>query len=236
MLGSFTDARSVRRLDRKMAETGVLEGTRHGADVRPAARQRPDLELRRQQLADGRAACRRSTSSPGTPTPRGMPAAMHAFYLRHCYGENELARGEMELAGTPLHLEEIGAEIYLLAAEEDHIVPWTSAYKATQLFTGAGPLRAELVRPHRRDRQPAEPEGPALDQRRHAGGPAGVAARRATSTPARGGTTGPTGSPSAPARGASRRRMGSDAHPPLGRRAGHLRARVVNANLTAPAR
>ena len=42
----------------------------------------------------------------------------------------------MELAGTPLHPEEIGSEIYLLAAEEDHIVPWTSAYKATQLFTG----------------------------------------------------------------------------------------------------
>jgi polyhydroxyalkanoate synthase subunit PhaC len=71
-----------------------------------------------------------------------MPAAMHAFYLRHCYGENELARGEMEVAGTPLHLEEIGAEIYLLAAEEDHIVPWTSAYKATQLFTG--PVRFVL--------------------------------------------------------------------------------------------
>jgi polyhydroxyalkanoate synthase len=65
-----------------------------------------------------------------------MPAAMHS-YLRHCYGENQLARGEMELAGTPLRLQEIAEEIYLLAAKKDHIVPWTSAYKATQLFGGA---------------------------------------------------------------------------------------------------
>jgi len=43
----------------------------------------------------------------------------------------------MELAGAPLQLDRIAADIYLLAAKEDHIVPWTSAYKATQLFTGA---------------------------------------------------------------------------------------------------
>ena len=71
-----------------------------------------------------------------------MPAAMHAFYLRYCYGENQLARGEMELAGTPLHLPEIPEEIYLLAAKEDHIVPWTSSYEATQLFTS--PVRFVL--------------------------------------------------------------------------------------------
>ena len=167
MLGSFTDARSVRRLARKMAETGVLEGR--------------DMALTFDLLRANDLIWSYVSSSwlMGEQPPAfdilawnadatRMPAAMHAFYLRHCYGENELARGEMELAGTPLHLDEITAEIYLLAAEEDHIVPWTSAYKATQLFDGAGPLRAELLGPRRRDRQPAEPEGPPLDQRRHA--------------------------------------------------------------------
>jgi polyhydroxyalkanoate synthase len=65
-----------------------------------------------------------------------MPAAMHSFYLRACYIRNELARGEMELAGTFLKLEEVKADAYVLSAKEDHIAPWTSAYKTTQLLTG----------------------------------------------------------------------------------------------------
>jgi polyhydroxyalkanoate synthase len=71
-----------------------------------------------------------------------MPAAMHSFYLRYCYGENQLARGEMELAGTRLKLDPVKEEIYLLAAKEDHIVPWTSAYEGTRLFSG--PVRFVL--------------------------------------------------------------------------------------------
>ena len=38
-----------------------------------------------------------------------MPAKMHAFYLRHFYLENELARGELELLGEHL-LAEVGHE------------------------------------------------------------------------------------------------------------------------------
>lgn len=51
-----------------------------------------------------------------------MPAAMHSFHLRYCYGENQLAGGEMELAGTPLRLEEIREKV-LRAAKEDCIAP-----------------------------------------------------------------------------------------------------------------
>ena len=141
MLGSFTDPDSVRRLARRMAGTGVLEGTDMALTF--------DL-LRANDLIWNYVA---SGWLMGEEPPAfdilawnadstRMPAAMHSFYLRHCYGENELARGEMELAGTPLDLGRIGAEIYLLAAKEDHIVPWTSAYKATQLFTS--PVRFVL--------------------------------------------------------------------------------------------
>ena len=141
MLGSFTDPDSVRRLARRMAGTGVLEGTDMALTF--------DL-LRANDLIWNYVA---SGWLMGEEPPAfdilawnadstRMPAAMHSFYLRHCYGENELARGEMELAGTPLDLGRIDAEIYLLAAKEDHIVPWTSAYKATQLFTS--PVRFVL--------------------------------------------------------------------------------------------
>jgi polyhydroxyalkanoate synthase len=65
-----------------------------------------------------------------------MPAAMHSFYLRACYIENQLARGEMELAGTRLDLAQVTADAYVLSAKEDHIAPWKAAYKTTQLLGG----------------------------------------------------------------------------------------------------
>ena len=40
----------------------------------------------------------------------------------------------MELAGRRLDLGDIGAEVYVLAAKEDHIAPWTSSYRTTQLL------------------------------------------------------------------------------------------------------
>jgi polyhydroxyalkanoate synthase len=65
-----------------------------------------------------------------------MPAAMHSFYLRSCYIENQLARGVMTLADTPLDLGQIKSDTYVLSAKEDHIAPWMSTYKTTQLLPG----------------------------------------------------------------------------------------------------
>ena len=65
-----------------------------------------------------------------------MPAAMHSFYLRTCYLENQLARGEMELAGVRLHLDTVTQDLYLVGAVTDHITPWTSSYSTTQLVKG----------------------------------------------------------------------------------------------------
>jgi polyhydroxyalkanoate synthase subunit PhaC len=63
-----------------------------------------------------------------------MPAAMHSFYVRSCYLGNQLARGEMELAGTPLRLDSIKEDIYILATKEDHIAPRRASYATTQLL------------------------------------------------------------------------------------------------------
>ena len=65
-----------------------------------------------------------------------MPADMHSFYLRYCYVENQLARGEMELEGVRLSLPDVTADTYLLSAKDDHIAPWRSSYAATQLMGG----------------------------------------------------------------------------------------------------
>jgi len=62
---------------------------------------------------------------------------MHSFYLRSLYQRNELARGDMELAGTVLSLAEVASDTYVVGAVNDHIVPWRSSYRATGLLGGS---------------------------------------------------------------------------------------------------
>jgi polyhydroxyalkanoate synthase len=65
-----------------------------------------------------------------------MPAKMHSRYLRSCYLHNEFARGELEIDGHKLQAGKVEIDTYVLAAVDDHIVPWVSGYKTTQLFGG----------------------------------------------------------------------------------------------------
>jgi len=65
-----------------------------------------------------------------------MPAAMHSAYLRRLYLDNALSKGELELDGTMLDLTKVKVPTYLLSTREDHIAPWESTYKATQLYSG----------------------------------------------------------------------------------------------------
>jgi polyhydroxyalkanoate synthase len=69
-----------------------------------------------------------------------MPAKMHAFYLRNMYQKNLLSQpGQLELAGEKLDLRQIKIPVYLQASKDDHIAPYKSVYKATQLY--GGPVR-----------------------------------------------------------------------------------------------
>ena len=61
---------------------------------------------------------------------------MHAFYLRNFYVENKLPAGELSMAGERIDLGSIKQQCYIVGAENDHIVPWTSAYATTQLVSG----------------------------------------------------------------------------------------------------
>jgi polyhydroxyalkanoate synthase subunit PhaC len=72
-----------------------------------------------------------------------MPAANHSFYLRNCYLDNRLAKGEMVLGGKELHLKDIKIPIYNLATREDHIAPAKSVLLGSKFFTG--PVRFVLA-------------------------------------------------------------------------------------------
>jgi polyhydroxyalkanoate synthase subunit PhaC len=72
-----------------------------------------------------------------------MPEANHRFYLRNCYLENKLSKGEMELGGITLDLSKVTLPVYNLAAKEDHIAPPRSVYVGSRFF--GGPMRYVLA-------------------------------------------------------------------------------------------
>src|SRR5215472_8144602 len=72
-----------------------------------------------------------------------MPAANHSFYLRNCYLDNRLAKGEMVIDGTTVDLKKVKAPIYNLATREDHIAPAKSVFLGSSLF--GGPMKYVLA-------------------------------------------------------------------------------------------
>lgn len=66
-----------------------------------------------------------------------LPGPMFCWYLRNTYLENKLiVPGALNVCGQPLDLSAIQAPAYLYASREDHIVPWDSAYRSTQVLPG----------------------------------------------------------------------------------------------------
>lgn len=66
-----------------------------------------------------------------------MPKMMHSLYLRKMYLQNKLVEpGGITLGGVPIDLSKIKTPVYWLSTKDDHIAPWQSTYKATQIYKG----------------------------------------------------------------------------------------------------
>jgi polyhydroxyalkanoate synthase len=65
-----------------------------------------------------------------------MPKTLHMDYLRRFYGQNALAKGELEVGGVRLDLKAVKTPIYVQSSREDHIAPARSVYKGARLFGG----------------------------------------------------------------------------------------------------
>jgi polyhydroxyalkanoate synthase len=66
-----------------------------------------------------------------------MTRAAHSFYLRNTYLENNLIKpGKIVLKGVPIDLGKIREDLYAVGTQQDHIVPWKSAWRITQLAHG----------------------------------------------------------------------------------------------------
>ena len=135
VLGCFLDEGTIAKLERRMARKGYLDGADMAGTFNALrandlifnyvtsrwlmGKQPPAFDL----LAWNEDATR-------------LPAAMHSWYLRSCYVENQLAEGTMELGGQRLDLSTVKPDTYVVAAERDHIVPWRSSYRTTGLLGG----------------------------------------------------------------------------------------------------
>ena len=66
-----------------------------------------------------------------------MTRVAHSFYLRNTYLENNLIKpNKIVLKDVPIDLKKIRQNIYAVGAEQDHIVPWKSAWRISQLARG----------------------------------------------------------------------------------------------------
>jgi polyhydroxyalkanoate synthase len=66
-----------------------------------------------------------------------MARAAHSWYLRNTYIENNLIKPrKIKLKGVAIDLGRICQDTYAVGCEKDHIVPWESAWRITQLFGG----------------------------------------------------------------------------------------------------
>jgi polyhydroxyalkanoate synthase len=63
----------------------------------------------------------------------------YCWYLRNTYLENRLCTpGAATVCGVPVDLRKLDMPSYVLATQEDHIVPWRTAYRSMQALAGHG--------------------------------------------------------------------------------------------------
>ena len=98
-----------------------------------------------------------------------LPGPMYAWYLRNMYLENNLrVPTSCRCAARRSTWAAIDMPSYVLATQEDHIVPWRSAYRSVGCSAGQS-LRSRRQRAHRRCHQPRVEEPAQLLDRWPAG-------------------------------------------------------------------
>ena len=66
-----------------------------------------------------------------------MPARLHRNFIELGLSNALTRPGAASMLGSPVDLSEIDVDSYVVAGVDDHIVPWPSAYRGTQLLGGA---------------------------------------------------------------------------------------------------
>jgi polyhydroxyalkanoate synthase subunit PhaC len=131
----FVDEKQVETLEQRMAERGYLEG-RAMATVFNLLRSNDLIwPYVINNYLKGKAPFPFDLLYWNSDATR-MPAANHSFYVRNCYLDNKLAKGNMTIGNTRVDLKAITVPIYNLATREDHIAPPKSVALGCKFFGG----------------------------------------------------------------------------------------------------
>jgi len=65
-----------------------------------------------------------------------MPAGLHRNFIEIAMDNALTKPGTASMLGSPVDLSKIDVDTYVVAGIDDHISPWPSAYRATQLLSG----------------------------------------------------------------------------------------------------
>src|ERR1039457_6739562 len=68
--------------------------------------------------------------------PTRMPAGLHRNFIEIAMANALTKPGTVSMLGSPVDLGKIDVDTYVVAGIDDHISPWPSAYRATQLLSG----------------------------------------------------------------------------------------------------
>jgi polyhydroxyalkanoate synthase len=137
----FVDEDQVQMVERRMAEVGYLEGKRMANAFNMLRSHDLIWPYIVNNYLRGKQPMPFDLLYWNSDATR-MPAANHSFYLRNCYLENKLAKGEMVIGGEVLDLGRVTIPIYNLATREDHIAPAKSVFLGSASF--GGPVRFVL--------------------------------------------------------------------------------------------
>ncbi|MCU0732242.1 MAG: class I poly(R)-hydroxyalkanoic acid synthase [Hyphomonas sp.] len=131
----FVDEEQIKSLEKRMAETGYLEGKAMATAFNMLRSNDLIWSYVINNYVKGKKPMPFDLLYWNADSPR-MPASNHSFYLRHCYLNNDLSAGQMVVGGEKLDLKRITTPVYNLAAREDHIAPARSVFHGSQFFGG----------------------------------------------------------------------------------------------------
>jgi polyhydroxyalkanoate synthase len=131
----FADEAMIDAVEEKMAETGYLDGAKMANAFNMLRPNDLVWSYVVNNYLKGKEPMPFDLLTWNSDSTR-MPRANHAFYLRNCYLENKLTRGEMKVGGVKLDLRKVKIPVYNLATKEDHIAPARSVFTGAKFFGG----------------------------------------------------------------------------------------------------
>ena len=134
-LSVFVDEDQIKAIEEQMARTGYLDGARMAGAFNMLRPNDLIWSYAVNNYLKGKAPTPFDLLYWNSDSTR-MPAANHSFYLRNCYLDNKLSKGEMVVCGERLDLGKVTVPIYNLATREDHIAPSASVFIGSQQFGG----------------------------------------------------------------------------------------------------